>query len=417
MLSFHQTPLKRVNSIGLVFNKENPSQEFTRIILFDNIGVKLEDINVVQFLRDRVIVKFFEDEVYKKFVDLFEGKIWRFGNLMVQCTDESSSITYVSIRDCPPEMESSVIANILNQYGTVEALRFNRYKYGPFEGALNGIRTAKMRVKRNIPSKITVNGYQIHLLYNGQKRTCFKCGLEDHEARECITEYSDRRNIFSTNDFPSLNNVTENREVELDESRKDENKKESEDKSEDKLPDAPDNECSEEGINEGIEMNSEVQNTGNLIVLEAEIHSDIDGNNEYSKEVQMIETAKRKSKKSSRKKEVDEELHEASATPPMGGESSHGLSHNDPGQGGKEDNNLDLQKKEICGSENGTQAKETEQTGSFWDNDLDLWKVAKEWDCEMDLDEKDLKNNEGKDSTKRQKHDCYVTVMMRLEIG
>jgi len=187
MPSFHPPSLKRVNSLGLVFVNQKPTQDDVSAILFEKINVKLEDINVVQFLREKVIIKFYDHDKFQKVVDDKEGKILSLGfnsAVKVKVTNESSVFSFVSIRDCPPEMGDDVLINILSQYGTVEGIRHNRYNRGPFQGTFSGIRTAKMYVKKNIPSKITVNSFQIQLLYNGQRRTCFKCGSESQNHKK-----------------------------------------------------------------------------------------------------------------------------------------------------------------------------------------------------------------------------------------
>ena len=421
MVAFNHSPLKRVNSIGLVYSNESPSQELTRIVIFEKTEVELEDINVVQFLRDRVIVKFFDSSVYQKFVDLYEGKIWQFGSIKVKCTDESSSITYVSIRDCPPEMDSSVLVNILSQYGNVEGLRYNRYKYGPFQGALNGIRTAKMHVKKNIPSKITINNIQIHLLYNGQKRTCFKCGSESHEARECSTEFFDRTNIFSTTDFPLLINKDKRGEThDVDKGEKEDSTSAS------KHPNAEEekgNTATYQEEAEEVQVNDELQvmdmdTTSKIIVAAVDVHASEEGDPSGVKEMQVeVEPKKSKEKRKQENNKLDEEIHSAPLTPSCveSGQVNHSPLPAGQGGGGKKGREheditaLDTFDDDIEAASRllDCESFDFEVSMANKNSDIEYAKEisALEIDCDDDTMNEGMMDNR-KDSSKRSKHDC-----------
>ena len=428
MAWFTHTPLKRVNSIGLVFSNESPSQELTRIIIFEKTETELEDINVVQFLRDRVIVKFFDSSVYEKYVDLYEGKIWQFGNIKVKCTDESSSITYVSIRDCPPEMDSSILVNVLSQYGSVEGLRYNRYKYGPFQGALNGIRTAKMHVKKNIPSKITINNVQIHLIYNGQKRTCFKCGSEFHEAKECSTEFFDRTNIFSTTDFPLLNkdnreevcndNTGEN-EVSTtpSEQTKVEKGKGNITTSQEEVEKVQENETSDNAYDELQLMDRDT--TSKVIVTTVDVHASEEGNYSIVKEVQgKVVPENLKGKKKQENERLDEDIRDAPLTPSCVESEKVAHSPSPAGQGGggwdmrKEHEDitaLDTFDDDIEAASRLLACENIDFGLSMTTKDSDMecakGNQAMETGCDDDTVKEKMMDNK-KDSSKRAKHDC-----------
>ena len=45
-----------------------------------------------------------------------------------------------------------------------------------------------MEIKSNIPSSIWIAGHTIAFMYNGQKRTCYKCGSEEHLIEHCPLE-------------------------------------------------------------------------------------------------------------------------------------------------------------------------------------------------------------------------------------
>ena len=92
-------------------------------------------------------------------------------------------------------------------------MRHNRYTNGKANGLLNGIRTAKMEVTRNIPSSLKIEGHNVVFLYNGQRRTCFTCGRDTHMAADCVMDNGPKSNVYDMSEFPLMvrKNVDEQR--------------------------------------------------------------------------------------------------------------------------------------------------------------------------------------------------------------
>ena len=180
------TPIRRKDSFGLLFSY-NPEYNSVCDVIFENLKLSHEDIIGFQQLNSRkYVVKFKDSDVFQHFCELYDEKeIQVAPGKFVQVTNFSSVYSYVCIKYAPFDMENSLLENILSRYGRLYGIRLNRYSYGKAEGLLNGVRTAKMEIKGNIPSSINIQGHNIVFYYNGQRKTCYKCGREDHMAMEC----------------------------------------------------------------------------------------------------------------------------------------------------------------------------------------------------------------------------------------
>lgn len=64
-------------------------------------------------------------------------------------------------------MENDILERILGNYGKVFGIRRNRFAYGKAEGLLNGTRTARMELKRSIPSSLNIQGHNVVLYHSG----------------------------------------------------------------------------------------------------------------------------------------------------------------------------------------------------------------------------------------------------------
>ena len=220
----YKVPFRRQDSIGLFFSTY-ASVELVRKVLYDFMKIDSRMICGVQNLnKEKIVVKFFCNETFLDVVRKYKDKVIKIDDVdTVKVIDISSGTTYVSIRNAPFEMDDEVIIMILSKYGKVESIRKNRYSVGPFEGMLTGTRTAKMKVRKNIPSSVYVLGHSLSFLYNGQKRTCYKCGKEGHLAKDCPVDVFVRNNIWTEEDFPDMNKRKEQETKENDETLPSEN--------------------------------------------------------------------------------------------------------------------------------------------------------------------------------------------------
>ena len=199
--------------MGLFFTAPYVSMDMVSNVLLNKMNVNCNDIIGVQNLnRNKVVVKFGSTEGFMNIMEEFEDKMIKINEVeMVRIVNLSNSFTFVSIRNAPFEMDDDLIVGILSRYGKVDSIRKNTFSLGPFKGLLSGIRTVKMKIKGNIPSSLNVCGHNLTVLYNGQKRTCFKCGQEGHLMKDCAVDIFGKENAWSEEDFPRLDKRSEDK--------------------------------------------------------------------------------------------------------------------------------------------------------------------------------------------------------------
>ena len=73
-------------------------------------------------------------------------------------------------------MLDSVIIGRLSVYGSVLSFRRDLLT----DSIFNGVRTARMEVKKDIPSTVRIAGEFIRFWYLGQPKTCRRCGDLGH---------------------------------------------------------------------------------------------------------------------------------------------------------------------------------------------------------------------------------------------
>ena len=208
-------PTRREDSVGLMF-PFSPTQRQISDVIFQVLKINYDEIIGFQPLgKSKVVIQFSKSYVFHSFCDKYDEKDIDVGNgKLVRIVNLSRQYTYVSIRYAPFNMDNALLERILMKYGKVFGIRLNRYAHGKEEGLLNGTRTARMELKRSIPSSMNIHGFNIVFYYNGQMKTCYKCGRENHMAAECSYEVEDRINVFSITDFPEIKGKKTNAEEE-----------------------------------------------------------------------------------------------------------------------------------------------------------------------------------------------------------
>ena len=96
--------------------------------------------------------------------------------------DADTRTDIVKIFEAPDEMPDTVIFGRLSCYGRLLAFRRD---VAPATGVQNGVRTAQMRISRDIPCSVHVAGESVSIRYSSQPRSCRRCGGFGHFANTC----------------------------------------------------------------------------------------------------------------------------------------------------------------------------------------------------------------------------------------
>ena len=204
-MSSFTPPIRRQDSIGLFFSF-SPDYNQVCDVVFDILKIDHNEIiGFQQLSKEKYVLKFSKSFIFQTFCDEYDEKDVDIGNgKSVRIINFSRQYTYISIRYAPFDMGNDILERILGSYGRVYGIRLSRFAYGKAEGLLNGTRTARMELKRSIPSSLNIFGHNVVFYYNGQQKTCFKCGRGNHMAADCCYDSDDRINIYSSTDFPDI---------------------------------------------------------------------------------------------------------------------------------------------------------------------------------------------------------------------
>ena len=175
----YSAKLRRFYSVTFAVDDEISSSNIVEAIA--NAGVDAEHIYSIQFRNsNRSWCVTFTDQLSKE--TILEKGVIHLGGVPVFIGDADFRVVIVKIYEAPPEMPDTVLIGRLSHYGRVLSFRRDR---GLATGILNGVRTARMRLAREIPSAIRIAGEPVYISYPGQPKTCRKCGDTDHLAQGC----------------------------------------------------------------------------------------------------------------------------------------------------------------------------------------------------------------------------------------
>ena len=112
---------------------------------------------------------------------VFDGKAYK-----LRITMEDGSVE-VRLYDLSSEISNEQIAEFLTEYGEVLHVRDLLWdERSPFGGVKTGVRIARMIVRKNIPSLVSIQGEDTAVGYKGQRQTCLHCQEFVHVGIPCV---------------------------------------------------------------------------------------------------------------------------------------------------------------------------------------------------------------------------------------
>ncbi|PIK51922.1 putative zinc finger CCHC domain-containing protein 3-like [Apostichopus japonicus] len=76
------------------------------------------------------------------------------------------------------------ITGVTRGISDTQVFRYGNYRGGE-NSVFNGIRRYQVEITKDIPSSLRLGGRNCWVRYRGQPRTCLKCGVNGHEAKNC----------------------------------------------------------------------------------------------------------------------------------------------------------------------------------------------------------------------------------------
>ena len=169
-----------VKSLSVYFSVDAVVSSENILQAFDEAGVDIDEITGIQRrTSNRSWVVSFESQEAKELA--LEKASIQIAGYTVFLGDCENRLVLVKVYEAPSELPDTAVIGCLSYYGRV--LSFRRDKV--FQVIENGVRTARMRVDRPIPSILNLAGELVRIWYPNQPKTCRNCGSPDHLVKEC----------------------------------------------------------------------------------------------------------------------------------------------------------------------------------------------------------------------------------------
>ena len=170
--------LRKELSVSFSVDTVVSSQEI--LVGFDAAGIDIDSVTSVQrrASNNTWVVAFKSPEAKNAALGVSCVSIAGCTVLLGDCENR---LQLVKIYEAPPEMPDTVIIGRLSRYGKVFSFRRDKVA----DSIYNGIRTARMRVNKVIPSSLYIAGEPLRIWYPTQPKMCRRCCSEDHLVKDC----------------------------------------------------------------------------------------------------------------------------------------------------------------------------------------------------------------------------------------
>ena len=165
-------------SVYFTLDTHVPVQQI--IMALDQRGIDYDDIVSIQrrLGTNTFVISFRTADAKAHILSVWDINVAGHRAFVADCDNR---ISLVKIYNAPNEMPDSVIIGRLSSYGSVLSFRRDHAT----DSIYNGVRTARMEIKQNIPSTVRITGEFIKFWYPGQPKSCRRCGDLDHLVKDC----------------------------------------------------------------------------------------------------------------------------------------------------------------------------------------------------------------------------------------
>ena len=147
---------------------------------FDKAGIDIDEIVSIQRKNsNRSWVVTFESAATKE--DALEIASVEINGASVFLGDCENRLELVKIYEAPSELPDTTLIGRLSFYGNVLSFQCDKIA----DCIENGVRMARMRLRRHIPNTINLASEFLKIWDPSQPKMCRNCGSEDHLAKDC----------------------------------------------------------------------------------------------------------------------------------------------------------------------------------------------------------------------------------------
>jgi hypothetical protein len=153
--------------------------------VFTDLGLSPEDVLCVQLEvgLSKFFVKLRDPVKFKKIIEKTEYQ-FRHDDGVVSTlkVEDAGGLGYRVLRvfRLPLEINNSDVTAALAPYGNVVDSYFEKWTNYEGKGVFNGIRGVKIELRKDVPSYLRIRGVEALILYDGQPKTCRRCGTIGH---------------------------------------------------------------------------------------------------------------------------------------------------------------------------------------------------------------------------------------------
>lgn len=169
-----------VKNCSVYFSVDSVCSSQEILQAFDKVGIDIDDISSIQRkASNKSWVVTFDSPLTKE--DALEVATIEIGGVPVFLGDCENRVVLVKIYEAPAELPDTALIGRLSYYGRVLSFRRDRIA----DSIDNGVRTARMRLHRHVPSTINLAGEFLRIWYPTQPKTCRNCGSDEHMVKDC----------------------------------------------------------------------------------------------------------------------------------------------------------------------------------------------------------------------------------------